>query len=110
VEVGDGRTILLSHDKWGGVCKSENFPDLWSFASNKNITINQARTTDIHEMFHTPLSEEAFQQLHHLQDSIANLSNEDQQDRWLCAGSSSLYSSQKAYVHMAGEEWTHPIY
>jgi hypothetical protein len=110
VEVGDGRTTLLWHDKWGGTCKSEIFPKLWSFASNKDITINQARTVDIHEMFNTPLSVEAFQQLHLLQDSIANLSHEDQQDKWLCTGNSSLYSSQKAYIHMDGEEWTHPIY
>ena len=110
VEVGDGRTTLLWHDKWGNICKSEIFPKLWSFASNKDITISQARAADIHKMFHTPLSKEAFQQLHHLHESIANLPNEDQQDRWLCARGSSLYPSQKVYTHMAGEEWTHPVY
>ena len=31
----------------------------------------------LHEMFHTPLSVEDFQQLHNLQDSIANLPQED---------------------------------
>jgi hypothetical protein len=110
VEIGDGRTTLLWHDNWDGICKSEIFPELWSFASNKDITIHQARTAGIHEMFHTPLSVEAFQQLHSLQDSIANLPKEDQRDRWLCTGTSSLFTSHKAYVHMAGDEWTHPIY
>jgi hypothetical protein len=52
-------------------------------------------------MFHTPLSVEAFQQLHHLQDSIANLSHEDQKDRWLCTGNSSLYLSRRhMYIWM----------
>jgi hypothetical protein len=63
VEIGDGKTTLLWHDNWDGLCKSASFPELWSFASFKDITIHQARLVSPNEMFHTPLSAEAFDQL-----------------------------------------------
>jgi hypothetical protein len=92
------------------MCKSASYPELWPFASNKDITLHQARTVAFHEIFHTPMSVEAFEQFHALQDLLANLSQHDQRDKWLCNGSSSLFSSHKAYVHMTGNEWTHPIF
>jgi hypothetical protein len=110
VEIGDGKTILLWHDNWDGMCKSVRYPKLWSFASIKDITIHQARTTASHEMFHTPLSVEAFEQFHALQDLLANLPQHDQRDKWLCNGSSILFSSQKVYTHMSGNQWTRPIF
>jgi hypothetical protein len=39
VEIGDGKTAFLWHDNWDGMCKSARYPELWSFASNKDITI-----------------------------------------------------------------------
>jgi hypothetical protein len=107
VEIGDRKTTLLCHDNWDGMCKSARYPELWSFASIKDITIHQARTATSHEMFHTPLSVEAFEQFHALQDLLANLPQHDQRGKWLCNGSSSLFSSQKAYTHMSGNQWTH---
>jgi hypothetical protein len=92
------------------MCKSARFPELWSFASIKDITIHQARLVAPNEMFHTPLSVEAFEQLHALQDILANLPLQDQRDKWLCNAFSSLFSSQKAYSHMTGNQWTHPIF
>jgi hypothetical protein len=110
VEIGDGKTTLMWHDNWDGMCKYARFSELWSFASIKDITIHQARLVTPNEMFHTPLCVEAFEQLHALQDILVNLSLHDQRDKWLCNASSSLFSSQKAYPHMAGNQWTHPIF
>jgi hypothetical protein len=76
----------------------------------KDITIRQARTTTSHEMFHIPLSVEAFEQFHALQGLLVNLPQHDLRDKWLCNGSSSLFSSQKAYSYMSGNQWTHPIF
>jgi hypothetical protein len=90
--------------------KSARYPELWSFASIKDITIHQARTTTSHEMFHIPLFVEAFEQFHALQDLLANLPQNDQRDKWFCNGSSSLFSSQKAYTHMSGNQGTHSIF
>jgi hypothetical protein len=110
VEIGDGKTTFLWHDNWDGMRKSVRYPELWSFASSKDITIHQARMAASHEMFHTPLSTEAFEQFQALHDLLVNLPHNDQRDKWLCNGSSSLFSSQKAYSHMTGNQWTHPIF
>jgi hypothetical protein len=110
VEIGDGKTTLLWHDNWNGLCKSASFPELWSFASFKNITIHQARLVSPNEMFHTPLSAEAFDQLLALQDILTNLQLHDQKEKWLSNASSSLFSSQKAYSHMTSNQPTHPIF
>jgi hypothetical protein len=32
VEIGDGKITLLWHDNWDGICKSAQYPELWSFA------------------------------------------------------------------------------
>jgi hypothetical protein len=63
VEIGNGKTTLLWHDRWNGQRTSERFPELWSFASVKEININQARMASPNELFHIPLSAKAFGQL-----------------------------------------------
>jgi hypothetical protein len=110
VEIGDGKTTFLWHDNWDGMRKSTRYPELWSCASSKDITIYQARMAASHKMFHTPLSAEAFEQFQALHDLLANLLHHDQRDKWLYNGSSSLFSSQKAYTHMTSNQWTHPIF
>jgi hypothetical protein len=110
VEIRDGKTTLLWHDNWDGICKSAQYPELWSFASCKDITVQQARLADSQEMFHTPLSAEAFVQFQELNGCLANLPHNNQRDKWICTTSSSFFSSQKIYSHLMGNQWTHPIY
>lgn len=110
VNVEDGRIALLWFDRWDDDIKSDKYPELLSFAINRNITLRQARLDNPQEMFHTPLSEEAFQQLHCLNASLADHPNNNQQDRWLCLEGSHLYSYQRAYKHMVGEACTHYVY
>jgi hypothetical protein len=110
VEIGDGKTTLLWHDNWDGLCKYVRFLELWSFASLKDITILQARLASSNEMFHTPMSAEEFEQLLALQDILTNLQLHDHNDKWLCIASSSLFSSQKAYSQMIDNQPTHPLF
>jgi hypothetical protein len=104
------KQLFLWHDNWDGMRKSARYQELWSFASSKDITIQQARMAASHEMFHTLLSAEAFEQFQALQDLLVNLRNNNQRDKWLCNASSSLFSSQKIYSHLMGNQWTHPIF
>jgi hypothetical protein len=110
VEIGNGKSTLLWHDRWDGLRKSIKFPELWSFASIKDININQARLASPNEMFHTPLSVEAFEQLLSLQDILANLQLHDHNDKWCCNASSNLFSSQKVYSHLIGNHQSHPLF
>jgi hypothetical protein len=110
VEIGNGKTTLLWHDRWNGLRTSERFPELWSFASVREININQARLASPNELFHTPLSAEAFGQLLSLQDILANLQLHDHNDIWRCSASSNLFSSQKVYSHLRGTHQSHPLF
>lgn len=115
VNVGDRRTTLLWHYRWDGDLKSEKYPELLSFAINKNITVRQARSDNPQEMLLTPVSEEALQQLHCLNVSHADYPNNDQHDRWLCLAGSHPYSPllipEGVYTHGWGglDGWTHQI-
>jgi hypothetical protein len=110
VEVGNGKTTLLWHDRWNGQRTSERFPELWSFASIREINIYQARLASPNELFHIPLSAEAFGQLLSFQDILANLQLHDHNDIWRCSGSSNLFSSQKVYAHLIGTQQSHPLF
>jgi nickel-dependent lactate racemase len=110
VDIKDGRTTLLWFAQLDGTPKSEEYPKLLSHAINKDISIKQARMNNLQEMFHTPITEEAFQQLHSLNASLSEQHSNDQCDKWIYAGGSHLYSSQRAYKHMVGESWTDPVY
>jgi hypothetical protein len=104
VEIGNGKSTLLWHDLWNGKRISENFPELWSFASVKEINISQARLASPNELFHIPLSAEAFEQLLSLQDTLGNLQLLDHNDIWRCSASSNRVSSQKGLCSL---DW-HP--
>jgi hypothetical protein len=110
VQIGNGKSTLLWHDRWNGQCLSEKFPELWSFASVKEINIHQARLAPPNEMFHTPLSAEAFEQLLQLQDSLGNIQLLDHNDIWRCSASSSRFSSQEVYAHLTGSRQTLPLF
>jgi hypothetical protein len=110
VEVGNGKTTLLWHDRWNGQRTSERFPELWSFASVREINIHQARLASPNELFHTPLSAEAFGQLLSFQDILADFQLHDHNDIWRCSGSSNLFSSQKVYAHLIGAQQSHPLF
>jgi hypothetical protein len=110
VEIGNGKTTLLWHNRWNGLRTSERFPELWSFGSVREININQARLASSNELFHTTLSAEAFGQLLSLQDILANLQLHDHNDIWRCSASSNLFSSQKVYFHLVGTHQSHPLF
>lgn len=59
--IGNGSSCFFWLDSWNGFSLSTSFPELFSYAKNKNITVQRVcQTTQLHELFHLPLSEEAF--------------------------------------------------
>lgn len=51
------------YDLWEGLVPSIRFPELFSFAKDKNITLMKATITEeFHSLFHLPLSLEAYEQ------------------------------------------------
>lgn len=63
VSLQDGKTCFLWHDLWGNGVYSQMFPELFSYAKNEMISLSVASNTPLlHDLFHLPLSSEAYAQ------------------------------------------------
>jgi hypothetical protein len=86
-------------------------PELFFFAKNKALTVQQAYDhEDLAELFHLPLSQEAFLQLQNVQALVDSIIFEDEQDLWAYQWGSSLFDSTKVYKIMIGHSEIHPVY
>lgn len=64
IQVKDGQSCFFWSDKWKHQPFQLTFPECFSFAKNKNITLAGARNTqDITNLFSLPISQTAFDQL-----------------------------------------------
>lgn len=94
----DGSTCFLWLDVWNDHFLAHQFPHLFLFAKNQAPTVQQAcQTVALSELFHLPLSEEAFQHFQELELIISDLQVLDVSDQWVYIWGSSLFSSKKAY-------------
>jgi len=71
-------------------------------------TLYQAQT--LHDLFHLPLSIEAFQQFQTLGMQLDALQWEEASDIWVYIWNSNVFSSQKAYVHLIDHRQVHGAY
>jgi hypothetical protein len=61
VSVANGQTCLLWDDLWNGQVRKLQFPELYSLAKNKGISLSKAHNTpDTHDLFNLPVSVEAY--------------------------------------------------
>ena len=111
IEIKDGKTCLLWDDLWNGGVPKLQFPELYSFTKKKSITIQEAKElSQLHTIFHLPLSEEAFAQYENLLDNLNNLATTDSKDIWRYIWGSNHFSSRKVYKHLRGHMPEHPIF
>lgn len=81
--IGKGDTILFWQDDCGKGKFKELAPELYSFSINQNLTIRQfLQIADHSDLFHTPLSNEAFQQLQGMQVSNQSIQLSSSNDKW----------------------------
>jgi hypothetical protein len=79
-----GTTASLWHDSWGFGVLRKLFPQLFSFAKNKNATVQYFSQNDVATNFNTPLSPTAMQQLVELQDMLSDIHlGTSLYDQWL---------------------------
>jgi hypothetical protein len=61
-------------DSWNGFSFSTQMPELFSFAKNKYIIVQQfCQSSAPQDLFHLPLFEEAYQQYNHLLIIVDNI-------------------------------------
>jgi hypothetical protein len=79
----EGNTIYFWRDSWTHGVLQWKFPQLYSFALNKNISLKAFRSRDILEHFWTPLSPQASSQLQELQFFLQQIQvNPFEADKW----------------------------
>ena len=105
-----GAATFLWDDMWNGLLPKLCFPELYSFTKNKSISLQKARSlSHLHNIFHLPLSEEAFAQYIELQNLLSNLPDSTEADSWSYIWGAS-FSCSKAYKQLKGHFPTHPSY
>ena len=98
VNLHDGKTCLFWSDLWLDTIPELSFPELSSFAKNKRITVAMAMLVDgPQDLFHLPLSEEAYAQFIQLQTILQSLQLTDDKDSWGFIWGSNLFSSTRVY-------------
>jgi hypothetical protein len=108
---GNGDTILFWHDLWNVKVMKLVFPDLHSFAKNDMITLrNVLQFESLHDHFHLPLFEIAFEQFCEMNIFIQSLHDADRRDQWSYIWGNGTYSMCEAYNHLIGQEYVHPTF
>ena len=67
IQIRNGESCLFLKDEWGDQSLKNSYPELFSFATNKNISgaISLAQD-DMTQLLHLPVSEVAYAQLQNM--------------------------------------------
>jgi hypothetical protein len=111
VNIQDGKSCLFWEDLWNGLVPKLSFPELFSFTRKPKITLAEVKAApNLHDLFHLPLSVEAFSQLKQLQDILHSVQISELSDVWAYSWGSSNFSSRKAYKQLSGHCTIHPAF
>jgi hypothetical protein len=96
---------------WNNQVRKIQYPELHSFEKNKRVSLSTVCETEaLHDLFHLPLSVEAYHQLQELQTEISDLVIVADDDKWTFILGSSHFSSSKAYKVLTGHSQVDPIF
>jgi hypothetical protein len=111
VSIQSGASCLLWDDLWLGQVPKHAFPELYSFAKKPNLTLEAAKSSQsLLQDFHLPLSAEAYQQFLQLEESVNNFQPTGSNDTWSYIWGRQNFSCAKAYKHLSGSAWVHPVF
>jgi hypothetical protein len=84
---------------------------LYLYAKNDKITSRYALESErMKDLFHLPLSEEAFQEYCELEVLMQAVQYSEDNDSWSYIWGNGNYSSSRAYNHLLGSELVHPVF
>jgi hypothetical protein len=111
VMIHDRQSSLLWKDLWNGQVREIQFPELYSFAKNKSISLRKAfDSVNFHDLFNLPVSVEAYNQMQEFQLELSELVLSEENDKWTYIWGNTQFSSSKAYKSLTGHSQVHPIY
>jgi hypothetical protein len=104
-----GDAILFWKDIWNDRILEHTFPELYSFAINKDITLFSVKNQkSFQDLFNIPLSEEALSQLCELDIIVRALPQNDEPGRWTYLWDNDNFSTKKCYNLLIGSQPVHP--
>jgi hypothetical protein len=97
-KIGKGDTALFWKDEWSNGILHDLYPCLFSYVQNEDISVKEfCFAVDISDIFHLPLSPEAFQQFQQIQQFTQQLSlSQSNNDVWTFQWGD-CYTSRKYY-------------
>lgn len=106
----NGESLLFWKDKWNGQELQLAMPELYSFAKNQLTSVKKVfNTADQTQLFHLPLSAQAFQQFQQLTPLLQDSPQNQEPDVWKYSWGEQ-YSSTKAYKLLMGHTQIHDAY
>jgi len=109
--VGNGSTVCFWEDRWIEYILAVSHPRIASFARSNTIYVKEImQATGLDNIFMLPLSQEALDELNHLQEVIHSVPyDESGKDIWLPTWGPD-YTSKKFYPHIYDMLEAHPVY
>lgn len=101
----DGSTCFFRTDVWKSRLLSSQYPELFSFAKDQNISVQSFISLldmDMSDLFHLPLSTQAYSQFQQLVIIMADTILQEGNDTWSYIWDSSVFASSKANSHLTG--------
>jgi hypothetical protein len=109
VTVRRGETCRFWLDKWSQEPLQLQYPQLFSFTRNKNISVQEfCSQTPIQDLFSLPVSTEAFQQMTILQSFLDHFLLLEQDDIWKTNWGP--YSASRTYKYLIGHRQIHSVF
>jgi hypothetical protein len=103
--------MLFWDDLWNDQNLELSYPELHSFAVDNQVSVkSMLRAENLHNMFHLPLSAQAFEQYYDLELSLQSLDITDDNDSWTYIWGGTQFSVSKAYNHLIGFHTVHSAF
>jgi hypothetical protein len=84
--IGDGKSVLFWKDLWDSECPMHKYPHLLTFAKNTELSVHQVMETEfLEDLFHLPLSQQAFSEFESLEvlsESTISTIQQGNIDKW----------------------------
>jgi hypothetical protein len=109
--VGDGSTVCFWEDQWSTHVLKHTYPRLASYSRSDNISVLEVmQTEDLDSLFVLPLSQQALEDLQHLQAHLQGIPyDKHSQDCWKPIWGND-YTSRKFYKYIFDTIEAHPIF
>jgi hypothetical protein len=108
ISINNGKTCSLWKDKWMDGTGQEEYPHLFSFANNQEISFADAYSNNngsIYNLFHLPLSTVAHEELINLQNDMHDQELNGENDIWSLVWGD-YFSTKRIYSTLIGDHDT----